>query len=182
MTHGIAIAEWLLAAFGVDDTLRGDIAEERAAGRSFAWLAGQTAAAIAAQVARDLRGHPVLAMRAIATGYLLTMAWSRLGPAFWPHPSETNHNSVVTYRLLTVFVWPVIVGWAVARTHRAQSVAMVLSYVTFVALWSLWHYASYFAELSRVRSGFVVGIGIMMLGNIAGGFLEKRRVRIGTVS
>ena len=121
MTHGIAIAEWLLAAFGVDDTLRGDIAEERAAGRSFAWLAGQTAAAIAAQVARDLRGHPVLAMRAIATGYLLTMAWSRLGPAFWPHPSETNHNSVVTYRLLTVFVWPVIVGWAVARLPASVS-------------------------------------------------------------
>ncbi|MCU1232166.1 MAG: hypothetical protein JWP63_133 [Candidatus Solibacter sp.] len=169
-------AEWLLRTFGVDETLLGDLVEERGAGRSAMWLALQTAAAIATQIGRDLRRHPVLALRAIATGWLLTTAWGVLFNWVEIHSRHRGMTSMMI--VLTVLVWPAFVGWMIAQTHRAQRAAMLLAYVASGVSWSLYYYTAHFKEIIRIPNQLstdALFTSIILLSTLAGGFLHRPR-------
>jgi hypothetical protein len=177
----LKFAEWLLTAFGVNESVHGDLLEA-SADRSAVWLLWQTAAAVALHVARELRSHPLLTLRAVATGWILTVAWGRLVWLFVTPPGEAIPTSFKLYRIVTVFVWPVIVGWLVARTHRAQPVAMVLAYAASAVLWWTWLHTVYSEHFSRLPVQFwLVIYGIDLLLTLVGGFLQKPRRGAGGV-
>jgi hypothetical protein len=119
----------------------GDLIEERAAGRSALWLWGQTAAAIADTVARDLRNHWLLALRAIGTGwaasFLFGVIWTRVPWFGWwlEMRSRTLANFLFDAAVVVdLLIWPVTLGWIVAQTHRTQQAAMVLAFAASVAV------------------------------------------------
>jgi hypothetical protein len=132
----------------------GDLIEERAAGRSALWLWGQTAAAIADTVARDLGDHWVLALRAIGTGWLAGfLSGSILAriPLWW-----LTWNLYVDLALVLI-VWPLACGWIVALTHRTQQAAMVLAFAASVALgysW-MWYWFGCFQPLCVLIGGLL---------------------------
>lgn len=85
----LALAESLLKRFGIpqrNESLMGDLAEEYGSGRSVLWLWRQTANAIVSTVARDIQNHKLAALRAIATGWLLMVAWSQIIHLVEPRP------------------------------------------------------------------------------------------------
>lgn len=129
------LAIWLLNRSGVlerNESLAGDLLEERAAGRSALWLLGQTLAAIGDTVARDWAEHWVLALRAVATGwaasYLIGQGLDRVPLLFAPF-----HVFELVYTLV-----PAVVGWMVARTHRACQSTAVLAFAGSVVLSAPW--------------------------------------------
>ena len=175
------VANWLLRRFGVDESVHGDLAEERAAGRSFVWLARQTAGAIAAQVARDLWRHPVLAMRAIGSGwFVLLSGWIFLR---WAQPSDgiVTWHTIFPYLLVfMIFVWPVVTGWTVARMHLAQQSAMLLAYAASFALWGTCFFAKNYdairrSVVHRQFAFFVSVLSIVLIGTLVGGFLQRSK-------
>jgi hypothetical protein len=76
-----ALAAWLLRTCGsgpAADALLGDLAEEYRAGRSRAWFWTQALSAIAVSFAAELRGHPLVILRAVCLAWLLTMGLTTL--------------------------------------------------------------------------------------------------------
>ena len=57
------------------EALLGDLHEERRRGRSLLWYGSQILAALVVGSWRDVRKHPILAMRGIATGLLALTAY-----------------------------------------------------------------------------------------------------------
>jgi hypothetical protein len=140
------LAMWLLQRFGVlerNESLMGDLAEERANGRSASWFWRQTLAAIGDAVAHDLRAHWLLAMRAIATGWGLWLAWARVMNLL------ASHRVWIVQPLVffTFLLWPGIIGWVVARTHRAHQGAMVLAYAATVTLYGAWDLTVHYSQM-----------------------------------
>ena len=169
------LAMWLLWRFGVpqrNESLVGDLIEERAAGRSALWLWGQTAAAIADTVVRDLRDHWVLAIRAIGTGWIAFFLYGSICARvpllewWWETPNHTLQNLYFYILIAEVsIVWPLACGWTVARTHRAQPAAMVLAFAASVCLAYPWLW-------SRVWLGCFYPLGVLI-----GGLVQSPRRR-----
>lgn len=146
-----ALAGWLLDRFGVpqaNESLMGDLVEERGSGRSALWFWRETFAAIAASVARDLREHKLLAVRAIVTGWALQWAWEPVWrAAAWHELWRTNIEVFVTLSMFNAFAWPVVTGWVVARTHRARQAAMVLAYAASAATYAAWDLTAHYSQI-----------------------------------
>jgi hypothetical protein len=138
------------------DALLGDIAEE-APRRSLIWYWSQLLAVVLVASWRELRRHPWLTLRAIATGfatltlyfgtvqltgrvirvlsnggYYIAGHWLTLPPRPMPPPP---------YDVLTVLIINalgfLISGWAIVRLHRAHGLAMTTPFLSLTTLMAL---------------------------------------------
>ena len=183
-------AMWLLQRFGVperNESLIGDLIEERAAGRSTLWLWGQSIAAIADTVTRGLRDHWVLALRAIGIGWAATFligflwdkaitqgfAWSwkleSIRP--WGHALALLLGPI--NMIVILVIWPVALGWIVAQTQRARKASMVLAFAASVALCAPWVCVQRLPQ-DDVDPSLVLACS-SVLGVLVGGLLPRPR-------
>jgi len=137
------------------EALLGDIAEESRR-RTRLWYWSQLIAVFALGSWRDARKHPLLALRAIATGlgaltvyFTIVAAITRVMwvlanggyyiGGYWltlprgPLPSPYGQLALLAVNSLGFG----LSGWAVVRFHRAHGVAMAMPFLTIVTLLAL---------------------------------------------
>jgi hypothetical protein len=190
-----AVATWLLERFGVkrqNEALIGDLAEEYQAGRSRAWYWWQTLMAMAVAVQRDVRNHKLLALRAIATGWILSFGWYWFMQQLFHFPRLTLASDTGFLLMINCLIWLhwILIGWIVARTHRSHPLAMALAYFVTLAAVNTWRTSSFwfaYPSLSAVNVflivvDFLLSILVMMLCIVAGALLVplKRRPETGS--
>ena len=142
-----ALARWLLNRFVscTSPALHGDLEEEYQS-RSSGWYWRQVLGAIVTGVRKDIRDHPILALQAMATGWIVLLLifalgdrtaeaiakyawnWSRFEDGYgaglwWPFWVAASCVSYCGFA---------ISAWAVARLHGAYGMAMVLAYLASV--------------------------------------------------
>jgi hypothetical protein len=174
MTKIPLIAGWLLSRFGVprsNESLMGDLVEERGSGRSALWFWRETLVAIVDMVARDLRDHKLLAVRAVATGWAMNWAWGQAQPVLERVAGRVHLWGWEVTTLFAIFLWPAIVGWAVARTHRAHQAALVLIYTASMAILVL--YRNWGHPLGGAAAFFCFALPLTLIG----GFLQRPQPR-----
>ncbi len=165
------------------------------------WLWGQTLAAIGDAVARDVRDHWLLALRAIGVGSALLIAWdwgmnrlssllSRgglLGETGGPFLMSGNRFRIYqTLLLFTFMLRPVVVGWIVARTHRAQQGTMVLAFAAAFVLPNAWHLTVHYSQMESscvhcMPDIWLTNLAIdcvQLLGILIGGLLVRPSKRL----
>ena len=140
-----AVATWLLEHIrfsNTDESLAGDLLEEFTQGRSSAWYWRQVLMAIVVGFAKEVRIHWILAIRATIIGLAVSTGASML-----------IHSFIVTLRkdgiieldsiprfvpwALSSFLSGIVSGWLVAFLHRKNRVAMLLTFVGALLIWSL---------------------------------------------
>jgi hypothetical protein len=130
--HPPLLATWLLERFCADVALAGDLVEQYREGRSVAWYWKQAIAAVSVYSVSQILEHKWLAVRAIATGYVI---WYLLNNMFL-HGVLKPVMDTTALRVAYIFIgyafW-ITNGWLIARLHRPYSAAMVLAYV----LWAI---------------------------------------------
>jgi hypothetical protein len=133
------------------DAMLGDITEE-ARRRSRLWYCGQLLAVLVVCSWRDVRKRPRLALRATSVGFATIVAYEVAGGiVFRVLDVLTNGGYYVSGYWLTLpnvlpdypasmFVMMginafglMLAGWAIARTHRGQGLAMALPFVVLMA-------------------------------------------------
>ena len=133
MRQSQAIAVWLLERLGLDGALAGDLAEERAGGRSTIWYWRQVLIAICAGIWDTIRDHKTLALRAVTTGMASEFFLSKLWGLF-PHlPLFSSEWWIIGSSFFLLL--QVTAGWIVARTHRTHPVPMVVTFL--ISIWLL---------------------------------------------
>jgi hypothetical protein len=129
-----ALASWLIERFCADPGLAGDLIEEYGRRQSVLWYWKQTIMAVGAYSTSQILEHKWLAVRAIATGYVIWYVFNAtLLKGFvrpWLDPDTTFEKAV--YLALGYSIW-MANGWTIAKLHRPYSTAMVFAYV----LWSI---------------------------------------------
>ena len=133
------LAIWLMNRFGVDEGLVGDLAEQIS--RSGFWLWRQTLGSILIAMTRDLRAHPVLALRAVFLGTLLQFPLHTFQLWLWslvsiPFASVAfaiglRHLALSGSVANTLLAMPgsFCMGWLIACLHRSRTPAPVLSFL-----------------------------------------------------
>lgn len=154
-------AAWLLNKFGHgNDALAGDLIEEYSRGRSAAWYWRQALIAIAVDFGKNVRAHKLLAVRAIAVGWIASYVllhfasdplYRLYGKLLRDHGLPTGlwwkHYYLYPSVPINMFL-AAASGWVVGRLHRRNREAMVLVYLASVQLWSL-------REFFRLAAGFL---------------------------
>jgi hypothetical protein len=138
---------WLLERFTVDGPLIGDLAEELRKGRSAAWYWRQVLAAVVMTSAREIGGHTLNAVRAIATGWaVLLLIFIFLGDRVanglayriwgWTRPMGYSPAYVwQPFHITAAFVSYAGFGlsaWVVVRLQRAHALPMLLAYLVSI--------------------------------------------------
>jgi hypothetical protein len=141
------MAAWLLERFAVDGPLIGDLAEELRKGRSAAWYWRQVLAAVVMTSAREVGGHKLNAMRAIATGWaVLLLIFTFLGDRvanglayrIWGWTRPMGYSSAYVWQpfhITAAFVSYAGFGlsaWVVVRSQREHALPMLLAYLVSV--------------------------------------------------
>jgi hypothetical protein len=133
--HPPLLATWLLERFCADVALAGDLVEQYREGKSIAWYWKQAIAAVGVYSTSQIIEHKWLAVRAIATGYVI---WYVLNNMFLHgvlKPLMATDDGMalrVVYMSIGYAFW-IANGWIIARLHRPYSTAMVMAYV----LWAI---------------------------------------------
>jgi hypothetical protein len=150
MRRSQAISNWLFERLRLDESLTGDLIEERERGRSLIWYWRQVLIAICIGIWGAVRDHKILALRAIATGCATNSLFLLLGRRFLnplPYPWSMVSTAPWITGLSIILLTQVATGWIVARTHRAQPVPMV----SVFAIWLMfWYVYGNFSELGRL--------------------------------
>lgn len=150
------VAMWLLERFGVkrqNDALIGDLVEEYQAGRSAAWFWRQTAVAITRAMARDVRENRLLALRAIALGWIFQWIWQWICVFLFfhyvfPRPFTLPRPPFASLLFdMAIFSQYILIGWLIARTHRAQAGGMVLAYVASQIPLRVWGLGQVYSQM-----------------------------------
>ena len=174
--------------------LLGDITEE-ARHRSLLWYCAQIVALIVVGSWRDIRRHPVLALRAIVVGIAFFVALVML--SFWlivgrigqltgsiEHAwfRSIDRTQLAKFDTAVFFATLVLVfyialgasGWLVGRLNRKHGITLVLPFAAFAALVlrpSLWH------GDELLLSGLWFGVVKSLAASVAvlfGGYLATR--------
>jgi hypothetical protein len=132
----------LMERFGVNRALIGDLVEG-AAGRPARWLRRQTVGAIAVALARDLRAHPIIVVRATILGYLLLemsrvplqWMWRLLDPRLFaglPGMGLEHQVALTSGFVRTILAVPLSfsIGWVVARLNRTRTPVAIVAFLT----------------------------------------------------
>jgi hypothetical protein len=129
--------QWLLRN---NPDLLGDVLEERASGRSRAWLWRQVLIAVVRSIVDQGRRHPVLTLRAVAlvlaaysAALVITIfAYGFLSGYLYPTIPESRWPFIF---FSVEFIPALLAGWALARTHRACiEPAIMIILVLYAAL------------------------------------------------
>ena len=170
-----ALAEFVLKRFGVprgNESLMGDIEEDYASGKSLLWLWRETTSAVVITAVRDIRKHRLLALRAIAAGWLLLWGGNMAASHLLVSPGVMYRGAFSRVSLLVLFelvVWPTFVGWAVGRMHRDQQASMVVVYAAFLFAGDAWSYCVY----RDLVHDFIPAACVMLVFTLLGGFLQE---------
>lgn len=149
MRQAPRIATALLARLGPpDDALLGDLHEEYHRGQSRAWFWRQALTAIVLTGGQDVREHWVLAIRAVALGWLTLIGFiGLLGPALnheigdrvldWlivQYGSRDIPMLWATHYQFWLLLWTshIFSGWTIARLHRRLPTAALLAFTLTV--------------------------------------------------
>ena len=145
MTAGLPSGvDWLLARFdlpGGDEAFAGDLIEEYRGGRSRRWVWRQALAMVLIAVLAEVKAHPWLALRAIATGMMVAI------------PMRILREQLGIDGRMSFWIWQMaalaLAGLVVARTHRQHGNALTLvfvAYFVFARAWLItthgWHFWS----------------------------------------
>jgi len=132
--HPPLVASWLLERFCADPGLSGDLIEEYRARRSASWYWKQALIAVSVYPVSQIIEHKWLAVRAIATGWVIWFVFNAtlLRGVVRPWMDMDATMIRAAYFLLAYALW-MGNGWIIARLHRPYSTAMVLAYV----LWAI---------------------------------------------
>jgi hypothetical protein len=148
---------WLLRN---NPDLLGDLLEERASGRSRAWLWRQVLIAVARSIVDEGRRHPVLTLRAVALAsavYCAVLVVTLFLGGFlsgYIYPPMPESRWLVVFLLLE-FVPALLAGWALARTHRACIEPAILLVLLLFALLAGPFHAS---DIATNVIGFLAGV------------------------
>jgi hypothetical protein len=129
-----AAATWLLERFCADVALAGDLIEEYR-DRSSAWYWKQAIIAVSVYSTSQILEHKWLAVRAIATGWLVWYLCNNMFLHGVLRPLMITSDTTllrVAYMFIAYSFW-IANGWIIARLHRPYSTAMVMAYV----LWAI---------------------------------------------
>jgi hypothetical protein len=149
------VASWLLKRFAGGsnrESLIGDIDEQFARGRSSFWYWRQVLLAILFGINRDLREHPLLAIRSVIVTWAVVIAWVESTWTLYLWVSDKwvyawVNSSVVLFEFWIPFggglclVWCVgsaVTGWASARLSDRNRTAFIAASMLAQVPLSLW--------------------------------------------
>ena len=148
MKQSPVVARWLLGRFAscTPAALQGDIEEEFQSGRSSAWYWRQVVGAIVAGSFMAARVHPLLALRAIATGWIVLLLFffacgdvmaETLARYAWNWKRSDGYGYGVWWPFHIAGFVVSYLGFglsalAIARIHAAHAMPMVLAYLVSV--------------------------------------------------
>ena len=122
------LATWLLRHFAstrMNDALTGDLTEELQSGRSRLWFWRQVLVATLVGLSKDIWSHKLLALRALAVGWLFIRAgWVVAVTALVAIPRPARF-------WVAAFFVAAAAGWVVARLHRPHHGAMTFVFMGF---------------------------------------------------
>ncbi len=155
------VATWLLERLYTGDeseSLIGDLAECYGHRRSAAWYWRQVLAAIALSFCREARGHILLAIRAVVTGWAAFFMFRFISfgmlARFHLHFLGSATGVPLTWLIFWSPIW-IASGWFLASHHRPHSAFMLLAFSASVLLWGLqrlpWDLQLLFDAMSNPR-------------------------------
>jgi hypothetical protein len=146
-------------------------------------------------LARDLRAHPIIVVRAAVLGFLLLQTsrvpfewmWQRLNPVFFgalPHMG-LEHQAALTsgfFRTITAIPLACSIGWVVARVNRTRTPVAVLAFLMlswYLAAPEFWRLLTNSVDQGRFRPYLalnVFGFLAFTLSVVTGALLAAPRV------